>query len=152
MQQEMIKEIIQIIAATAGSAGFAIVFNIPKKKLVYAAMGGFLSWCFYLMFAHAGCNEYLCGFLAAALTTAYAEIMARVTKAPAIMYVIVGTVPLIPGAGLYRSMFAMLRQDMAAAKAQGAYALLFASSMAAGIVLTTLAERFMMRRSRTEVK
>ena len=141
MEQELITKIIQLIAATLGSAGFGIVFNIPKEKMLPAVLGGFVSWLSDLICVGAGCNEYLAGFLAAALTTAYAEIAARLTKAPAIMYIVVGTVPLIPGAGLYRSMFAMLRMDMVTARQQGIYALLFASSMAAGIVLTTLADR-----------
>jgi len=141
MEQELITKIIQLIAATVGSAGFGMVFNIPKEKMIPAVIGGFVSWLSYLIFIWAGCNEYLSGFLAAALTTAYAEIAARLTRAPAIMYIVVGTVPLIPGAGLYRSMFAMLRMDMAAARQQGIYALLFASAMAAGIVLTTLVDR-----------
>ena len=138
MKQEMITDIIQILAAITGAAGFGIVFNIPRGKLGVATFGGFVSWVSYLVFAHMGINVYLCGFFAAALTTAYAEIMARVTKSPAIMYAVVGTVPLIPGAGLYRSMFALLRQDMVTAHQQGTYSLLFAASMAAGIVLTTL--------------
>ena len=141
MKEEMIKDIIQITAAIIGSAGFGIVFNIHAKKLWAATLGGLVSWVSYLLLAHLGLNEYLCGFFAAALTTAYAEIMARVTRSPAIMYVVVGTVPLIPGAGLYRSMFALLLQDMTTARHQGTYALLFAASMAAGIVLTTLVER-----------
>jgi len=141
MKQELITKIIQLIAATVGSAGFGMVFNIPKEKMIPAVIGGFVSWLSYLIFIWAGCNEYLSGFLAAALTTAYAEIAARLTRAPAIMYIVVGTVPLIPGAGLYRSMFTMLRMDMAAARQQGIYALLFASAMAAGIVLTTLVDR-----------
>ncbi len=141
MNDQLIREIIQLTAAVVGSIGFGIVFHMRPKKLKWAALGGFLSWASYLLLAHTGMNEYLCGFIAAALTTAYAEVMARVTKTPAIIYVVVSTVPLIPGAALYRSMNALLGQELEAARAQGLYALLFATSMAAGIVLTTLAER-----------
>ncbi|MBQ9420331.1 MAG: threonine/serine exporter family protein [Lachnospiraceae bacterium] len=146
------QEIIQLTAAVVGSIGFGIVFHMRPKKLKWAALGGFLSWASYLVLVHAGLNEYLCGFIAAALTTAYAEIMARSTKTPAIIYVVVSTVPLIPGAALYRSMNALLRQDMTVARAQGLYALIFATSMAAGIVLTTLFERMAVQRSAAENK
>ena len=141
----LIKELIQLLAATIGSIGFALVFNIPAAKLKWAAIGGCFSWACYLVCKHLGMHEYMCGLIAAALTTVYSEIVARFSKAPAIIYIVVSTVPLIPGAALYRSMYALLRQDYLTARAQGLYALLFASSMAAGIVMATLAEKTVTR-------
>ena len=38
------KEFIQLMAALLGSLGFAALFNIRGKKLIFATIGGFLSW------------------------------------------------------------------------------------------------------------
>lgn len=133
--------LLQLVTAAAGSVGFALVFNIQKEKLIWAALGGLLSWASYLLLKAAGVPEYACGFLAAAITTAYSELMARVTGTPAIVFIMVCTVPLIPGAALYRSMDALMHSRVEDARSYGLYALLFAASMAAGIVLTTLLEK-----------
>ena len=42
------KEFIQLMAALLGSLGFAALFNIRGKKLIFATIGGFLSWATYL--------------------------------------------------------------------------------------------------------
>ena len=42
--------VIQILAATLGSCGFAIVFQIKPKHIKFVAVGGALSWLSYLLF------------------------------------------------------------------------------------------------------
>ena len=38
----------QVIVALVASLGFAIIFNIRGRKLIFAAIGGGLSWFCYL--------------------------------------------------------------------------------------------------------
>ena len=44
--------LIQLLAALAGSFGFAALFNLHGRKLVFAALGGLLSWSVYLLLEH----------------------------------------------------------------------------------------------------
>ena len=132
------KEFIQLMAALLGSLGFAALFNIRGKKLIFATIGGFLSWATYLAAACINANPYFCGFISTVLTTLYAEVMARMVKTPV-------TVPLIPGAALYRAMNCLMHRNYAGFSKEGTYTLLFAASMSAGITFTTVVFRMIWR-------
>lgn len=132
------QEIIQLAAATAGSFGFAALFNIRGKKLMFATFGGFFGWAVYLAAAHINGNPYLCGFCSSVMLTLYAECMARVHKTPVTVFLVSAAIPLIPGASLYRAMSGLMRQDWATLIEESVYTVLFAASMAAGITTTTV--------------
>ena len=132
------QELIQLAAATIGSFGFAALFNIRGKKLVFATFGGFLAWAVYLFAAGFTENPYLCGFVSSVMLTLYAECMARIHKTPVTVFLVSAAIPLIPGAALYRTMNDMMSRDWSAMKSESTYALLFAASMSAGSTITTL--------------
>ncbi len=69
------QEIIQLFAAFLGSLGFAVLFNIRGEKLVFAALGGLLSWGVYLGAGYIDNNPYFCGFTASVLLTLFAASM-----------------------------------------------------------------------------
>ena len=72
--------------------------------------------------------------LAASLWAAiYAEIAARIMKAPANQYLIVGLIPLLPGAPLYYTLSAAFDSDWKAASAYGNSTMLFVLGIAVGI-------------------
>lgn len=132
------EEIIQLVAATFGSLGFAALFNIRGEKLAVATVGGFLAWGIYLVCARFTENPYLCGFVSSVGLTIYAECMARLHKTPVTVFLVSAAVPLIPGAALYRAMNCVMKQDWAGVSKESSYTLLFAASMAAGITFTTI--------------
>ena len=137
------REIIQLVVSFTGSLGFAALFNIHGKKLWFAALGGCLSWAVYLAVEFITPSPYACGFWSTVAITLYAECMARIHKTPVTVFLVSATIPLIPGAALYRTMNWMLMKDWA--KFHGIYTILFAVSMAAGMTLTTIAFRMAWR-------
>lgn len=139
------KEFIQLMAALLGSLGFAALFNIRGKKLIFATIGGFLSWATYLAAASINVNPYFCGFISTVLTTLYAEVMARMVKTPVTVFLVSATIPLIPGAALYRAMNCLMHRNYAGFSKEGTYTLLFAASMSAGITFTTVVFRMIWR-------
>lgn len=132
------QEFVQLMAATAGSLGFAALFNIRGKKLVFATLGGFLGWGVYLAVEHVNANPYVCGFCSSVMLTLYAECMARIHKTPVTVFLVSAAIPLIPGASLYRAMACLMSRNWPGFTEQSTYALLFAASMAAGITTTTV--------------
>ena len=139
--------IIQLLMAFLGSLGFGALYNIHGRKLLIAALGGLLAWAVYLLVNQFTPSPYPCAFLGSVALTIYAELVARWQKAPTTMFLVTATIPLIPGAGLYRTVSAMMIKDAARAASQGTYTLLFAASMASGITLTTLVFHLMMTRA-----
>ena len=118
--------ILELLAALVGSLGYAGLFNLHGKKLVISALGGMLSWGCYRAMGSFVPNPNVCALAVSALLTLYSEFLA------------VAAIPMIPGAGLYRTAGAMLQGDWALAGAQALQTLLFAASMAAGIALVLL--------------
>lgn len=122
-------------------AGFVIVFNIHGHGAWLCAMGGMITWGAYCLALSLGCGSYLCCFIAACVASAFSEIMARVRKYPAISYLVISLLPLIPGAGIYYTMLNAIGGKMSLASQCAMDALCVAGVMAAGILVVSTAVR-----------
>ena len=128
-------QLIQLTAAFTGSAGFALAYRFRKKwQILASGLGGCLGWLIYLLVSHAGGNEFLAGFVGTVAVSFYSEAAARLLKTPATGFLITTSIPMIPGAALYRCMYHLLLSQPEQFRAEGEYTLLFASCMAAGFV------------------
>lgn len=77
----------------------------------------------------------MCFLVGSAALTAYAEIMARVQKCPTTLFIVAGSIPLIPGGALYRTMSYAINKDWQAFFNQGLETLLLAVAISAGILI-----------------
>lgn len=127
--------LIQILTASLGTLGFALFFNIKKEKLAYVAISGGITWCIYLICRHYGYNEFISNLISAAFTTVYAEIFARILKAPATVFLITGIVPLVPGGSLYYTMSSATLGNMEGLAHYGYLTLQISLGIAAGILI-----------------
>lgn len=130
--------LIQLLAALLGSLGFGTLYNLHGRKLAFASLGGLLAWSVYLIVNQFTPSPYPCALVSSVTLTLYSELMARVHKTPVTIFLVTSAIPLIPGAGLYRAVSALMLQNAEGAAQHGTYTLLFAASMSAGITLTTL--------------
>ena len=130
-------ELLQILTGFLGALGFAILFNIRGKKLIFSALGGFLSWALFVLFKYLTLNEPIRYFLVAVLISVYAEILARLLKTPTTTFVISSLIPLIPGGSLYYTMSSAFRGDVTGFLDKGLATLQLAVALALGIVLNT---------------
>lgn len=121
--------------ASVATAGFAVFFNVPLKLLFPSAVVGGIGWVVYLAIMELTNNTSLSGFIAAASVSAMSEILARKLYQPAILFVISGILPLIPGIGLYNTMLAIIQEDYLLAATKGASAMLLSCSIALGVLV-----------------
>ena len=128
-------EAIQILAGCIGTLGFAFLYNIRGKRLVYAAFGGLLSWLFFLVFGLLFENDVLQSFLSSVLVCVYAEVLARVLQTPATTFSIVSLIPLVPGSSLYYSMTAALSETYVDFVERATYTLKIAAALSMGLIL-----------------
>ncbi|MGN0328961.1 MAG: threonine/serine exporter family protein [Lachnospira sp.] len=129
----MNEEIIQIVMAFFGSLGFAILFNVKKGHIVYAAMNGLLSWIVYLIaFGYLG-NVFISSMISSVFAATYGEVLARIRKAPATQFTIIGLIPLVPGASLYYTMIYSVSQNWTKVKHFGQLTVEYALGIAIGI-------------------
>lgn len=99
------EEIIQCLSAFVGCIGFTFIFRIHKniKFAVIGSLIGTLGWIIYLATRFLD-NIFLQSFIAMLCVALMAEMMARIYKAPATIFIIVGCFPLVPGSGIYYTM------------------------------------------------
>ena len=99
----------QVIWAFLGSMGFALLFQIEKKHLLWASFGGLFSWAFYLLASRMISHTFYAVAEASMFAAVYSENVARFRKAPAILFNVPSVVPLIPGSLLYYAMDALVK-------------------------------------------
>lgn len=137
----------QAVAVFVGCCGFCILFNVHGRGLVLCIIGGAAAWMVYLLCGALGCDVYAANLFAAVFAALYAEIMARVRKCPATPYLVIATIPMLPGAGVYYTMSLGLEGSMMASVAKGLQTIGIAGSLAVGILLASTVFRLIGRRS-----
>ncbi len=125
--------LIQLLSAFAGSFGFALLFGLRRRYLLPAALGGMLTWGLYLLLEALLASGFLCCLAASAFAVVYAEVLARLMRTPATLFVIPAVIPLVPGSSLYYAMSCAVQRDFIGAREYGAQTLEFALAIAAGM-------------------
>lgn len=127
---------IQIAGAFLAVAGFCLVLEVPRKLLMHTAFVGAVGWMAYLLAAEFGCTSYIASFWAAAVVSVLSHIDARRLKAPVTVFLIGGILPMVPGAGMYRTAYSIIAEDAEQAYLHLQETLLIAGAIAVAIFIT----------------
>lgn len=138
---EMIRIAVVLAAGVIGSVGFALIFGVAKKHFIFALLSAVISCLAFELVALLGWGMFLSAFIGAGLAAAYSDIMAHRIKTPATVMIIIGMIPLVPGARLYYTMLGIVQDDMAMFSSNGETALLIAAGIAVGIITVTAISR-----------
>lgn len=129
----MQQNLIQIVTALFGSLGFALMFDLGKRNVIPSAINGMCTWAVYILVRNVIDDVFIPSLVASLWAAIFAEIVARIMKAPANQYLIVGLIPLLPGAPLYYTLSAAFESNWAVARARGNDTILFVLGIAVGI-------------------
>ncbi|WP_300385729.1 threonine/serine exporter family protein [Clostridium sp.] len=124
--------------------GFGILFNIKGKNLFYAALGGCLSWFFSVLFVNNGFSTTSSFFLTSVIFSIYSEIFARILKTPVTTLVICALIPLVPGGGMYYTMYEAVTGNIMKSLELGIQTLANAGALAVGIILVSTITRILL--------
>ena len=124
---------ISLITAFLGSLGFALMFNIRKRLILPASIGGFLSWGIYLLCQYAGTGIFSASLAASAFAAVFAEVLARIFKTPSTVFYIPAVIPLVPGSSLYYTMNAAAFRNKTEFMNYGFETILYVLGIACGI-------------------
>ena len=126
--------------STIATIGFSVFLNAPKSALIPAGLTGGIGWSVYYCLINATNNDILANFLSAALVALISEVLARKLKYPAILFVIPGIIPLVPGLGMYNTMLYLVQSNYELAISKGANVLFVGGAISLGVlVITSLA-------------
>lgn len=114
--------------------------------MVLCVAGGVAAWMLYLLWRALGFDVYAANLFAAVFAALYAEVMARLRKCPATPYLVIATLPMLPGAGVYYTMSLGLDGEMMTAVGKGLETVGIAGSLAVGILLVSTVFRLINRR------
>ncbi len=124
-----------------GTVGFSFLFNIHRLGILFGCIGGFIGWSAYCLAEHLGGDAGTAMLVSSAVAAIYSEIMARIRKCPAIGYLVLSLIPLIPGSSLYYTMTYMVRGDMEDFGSKGIDTIILTGMMAVGILLVSTTMR-----------
>ena len=128
---------LQLLGAFVGCIGFTFVFNVQGFGAFLCAFGGIPVWFVYWLTVHLCGGDLLGYFLATIVSAFYSEIMARIRKYPALSYLVISLMPLIPGASVYYTMNYAVRGNMSGFADTGTHTIAIAGVIAVGILLVS---------------
>ena len=138
----------QGLATFVACLGFVILFNVHDWGSVLCALGSALTWIVYLLCSRAGFSIYSANFFSEVVAAVYSEGMGRWRKCPVTSYLVISSIPLLPGAGIYYTMSIGLSGSVQAALQKGLETAGIAGSLAVGILLVSTVFRAVNARRR----
>lgn len=126
-----------ITLAFVGSIFPVILFNIDRRKIIFAGIGGALGWIVYSLVLSKTTSEVIASFFGALAVNAYSELMARIKKTPASMFYVPGIFPLVPGITAYSTVTYLVQKDFSSAQSTGILMLGIAGAIGFGIMLSS---------------
>ena len=137
--------LLQLLAALIGSLGYAILQKVRGRQIVFAGIGGVASWGVYLLAYNLVKSYFLATLIAAIFVAIYAEIMARVNRAPSTIFLTTCAVPLIPGSNLYNTVYGLVTQDYDFAYLNAVTAIVVALGICFGFIMVTVIMKLFIR-------
>ncbi|MCL2702894.1 MAG: threonine/serine exporter family protein [Defluviitaleaceae bacterium] len=104
--------IIQTAVAFAATFTFSMIFNIPGKELLFCGITGAAGWFVSrLMLVFVPGGLVLGTFAGTLVLTFIGRCLSYARKTPVLVYLIGGILPLVPGAGIYYTMYEFIIEN-----------------------------------------
>lgn len=126
--------ILPFIYAFFSTVGFCFLFHVPKKHIITASFIGACGWITYTFFSESGGGSVLACFAGSFIVGILSDLFSRIFKEATTIFVIAGILPLVPGAGMYYTMLAILKGNLQQTASVGTETLLMAGSIAVALL------------------
>ncbi len=124
----------EILAAVAGTTAFAILFKVPYGHSVLSGAVGGVGWIIF-RFASPICGTIMSCFLSSMAIVLFSRFLAVKKQCPAIVFMVPGLFPLVPGIAVYRTIYFLLINARGPALENGYEAMKSAAAIVLGIIL-----------------
>lgn len=127
--------ILRIVLTFVASLTFSILFGVPKKELIICGLCGAVGWLVYELLRPGTPSDLIPVFAASVAATAASRFFSFRRKNPITLYLIAGIIPLVPGFGIYYTMYNILMGNPDLAGAYGINTVRTAGVISLGIVI-----------------
>lgn len=131
-----------------GTIGFSIIFNAPKRSLLYCGLCGASGWTIFKGLTLFGISPVSANLVASICVAAAGELLSRIDKKPVTVFVIPGIICLVPGYGVYRTMWHLIRDDFSTGLEIFFQTLFSAGAIATGIIIVSTIARIIKKLER----
>lgn len=123
----------QVCAAMMGTIAFSLLFGVPRKYYIWCGLIGGAGWAVYVL-----ASGYVSGAGASFAVTVVVIFLSRaaavVNRCPVTIFLISGIFPLVPGAGIYWTVYYLVTEQLGLAVYTGYEAVKAAVAIVLGIV------------------
>ena len=123
----------EILSAVVGTVSFSVLFGVPREYYPYCGFIGGAGWLVYCL-----AELFLPGsgpcFVATAVVILLSRTAAVVKRCPVTIFLIAGIFPLVPGAGVYWTVYHIVMEELFLAVSTGYSAMKEAIALVMGIV------------------
>lgn len=134
----MIYLLINTVSAFFATLFFSILFNVQKKHLIVCGAVGAIGWGLYTAGELLGYSSVFSTFVGALAVAEASYLLAKTRKAPITVFLISGIIPLVPGIGLYRTMYHLLFADYTRSLESAILTFQLSGVIAGAIILVTI--------------
>jgi uncharacterized membrane protein YjjB (DUF3815 family) len=135
----------QIILAFFSSVFLVILFNIERRKLVWAGFCGAIGWIAYLLVFKYTDSAAMSSFTGSFILGLYSEFMAKRFKAPASEFSIPGIFPLVPGLTAFNAVRYFVEKNNSMALSTVMETIAVGGAIGFGIMLSSTTVRLISR-------
>lgn len=125
----------QFMLAFVATMGFAIIFRVPVRHIPVCVVIGGLGWVTYLIAESSLGSPAIACFFGACMVGLCSAIATRIFKEAMTIFIIPGILCLVPGAKIFYTMEALLRNDVQDMAQIGVETLMMAGAIALGLLV-----------------
>lgn len=117
-----------------GTIGYAVLFNVPKRFYLSCGFTGMAGWIVYQIIVSRTFSAAFASFLGTMAVVFLSRVLSIRKKCPITVFLVAGILPLVPGAGIYHTVYYFVSNQLAEASLRGMESVKVAFSIVLGIV------------------
>jgi uncharacterized membrane protein YjjP (DUF1212 family) len=137
---------LSLLAACTAAGGFAILFDVPRRYILFSALVGVIAYSTRQLVMASGIPPEGAALVAGLTIGLCAEVLSQIFDVPTSLFSIPGYIPLVPGVLAFRTILNFVNTDYAAGTADFVRAALVTIGLAAGLgtfaAMSSLTKRF----------
>lgn len=111
--------IMHVICPFVGTVAFAVLFNVPRRFYLCCGCTGVAGWLMYRITGSYGASAATASFCGTLVVVLLSRILTVIMKCPITIFLVSGIIPLVPGAGIYYTVFYLVNNELQEAGRRG---------------------------------